>query len=107
MRRLRARQAAVRIIPGRVYIHQVLASQLEAFVTARYRDVSWKEQLALLPDQKVIGVAGWLAVLGDYLNKVGHHRDREAREPAGDLAVRLFVIERGWVVGGRAGFRRR
>lgn len=62
-------------------------SQLEAFATAPYRDASWKEQLASLPDQKAVGVAGWFAGLGDYLNKVGHHRDRGGREPAGDLAV--------------------
>jgi len=89
------REAARRLEPARNHLRrgetypalEACLSQLEAFVTAPYRDASWKERLASLPDQKAIGVAGWLAGLGDYLNKVGHHRDRQEREPAGDLAA--------------------
>lgn len=89
------REAARRLEPARNHLRrgetypalEACLSGLEAFVTAPYRDASWKERLASLPDQKAIGVAGWLAGLGDYLNKVGHHRDRQEREPDGDLAV--------------------
>lgn len=89
------REAARRLEPARNHLRrgetysalEACLSQLEAFETAPYRDASWKERLASLPDQKAVGVAGWLAGLGDYLNKVGHHRDRREREAAGDLAI--------------------
>jgi hypothetical protein len=61
-------------------------SALEAVVHAPYNKESWKQRLTKLPDQKAEGLAELFSGVATYCNRVGHHRDRNARNAAGDLA---------------------
>lgn len=62
-------------------------SSLEAVVPAPYNKESWKQQLSSLPEQKADGIAELLSGIGTYCNRIGHHRDRSDRNPAGDFSV--------------------
>ncbi len=59
--------------------------ELEGLVTGPYKEASWKALVDGMPDQKAESVAAWFAAFATYLNRVGHHRDRTARSPDGDL----------------------
>jgi hypothetical protein len=58
--------------------------QFERVVTAPYSRDSWKG-LFDVPGQKEDGMISMLAGHCTYLNKVGHHRSRQDRDPEGEL----------------------
>ena len=74
--------------------HQALAKclgEFEALVTKPYLEASWSSWLRQgftldeLPEQKATSVARLLSGHCSFLNRVGHHRDREPQDPTGEL----------------------
>jgi hypothetical protein len=61
--------------------------QLEAIVTNPYQPEAWKQRFVGLPEQKADSLARWIAGHATYLNRVGHHRDRQERDDQGDLVA--------------------
>lgn len=61
-------------------------STLEGIVSAPYKAASWNSRLASLQDQKASGLAELLSGFATFCNKVGHHRSRDERDAAADLA---------------------
>jgi hypothetical protein len=62
-------------------------SALEGLVSAPYNAQSWKSRLASVQDQKADGLAELLSGFATYCNRIGHHRERQNRNDAGDLPV--------------------
>ncbi len=62
-------------------------SALEGLVSAPYSAPSWRSRLASLQDQKADGIAELLSGFATYCNRIGHHRERQNRNDAGDLPV--------------------
>jgi hypothetical protein len=59
--------------------------ELEGVVTGPYTEQSWKEIVDGFPEQKGGSIARWFSGFATYLNRVGHHKDREQRDVQGDL----------------------
>jgi len=57
----------------------------ESVVTSPYLPESWLPVVSELPQQKQAGFTAMLGGICDYLNKVGHHRDRADRNAQGHL----------------------
>jgi hypothetical protein len=62
-------------------------SALEGLVSAPYNAPSWKSRLTSVQDQKADGLAELLSGFATYCNRIGHHRERQNRNDAGDLPV--------------------
>lgn len=60
-------------------------SALEGLVSAPYNTPSWKSHFTSVQDQKADGLAELLSGFATYCNKIGHHRERQNRDAAGDL----------------------
>ncbi len=61
-------------------------STLEGLLSAPYNAGSWKTHLTSLQDQKAAGLAELFSGFATFCNKVGHHRSRNDRDVATDLA---------------------
>ncbi|MDA8316182.1 MAG: hypothetical protein M0010_13590 [Actinomycetota bacterium] len=61
-------------------------SVLEGLVSAPYNSASWKSRLTSLQTQKADGIAELLSGFATFCNKIGHHRSRDERNAAADLA---------------------
>jgi len=61
-------------------------STLEGLLSAPYNAASWKTHLTSLQDQKAAGLAELFSGFATFCNKVGHHRSRNDRNVATDLA---------------------
>lgn len=89
------REAAKRLEPARQHLRrgedyaalEACLGQLEALATAPYQQQSWKSLLETMPAQKAESLGKWISGLATYLNRVGHHRSRDQRDPDGDLAI--------------------
>ena len=62
-------------------------SALEGLVSAPYNAQAWKARLTSVQDQKANGLAEMLSGFATYCNRIGHHRERQNRNDAGDLPV--------------------
>jgi hypothetical protein len=62
-------------------------SALEGLVSVPYKAQSWKSRLTSVQDQKADGLAALLSGFATYCNKIGHHRERQNRNDAGDFPV--------------------
>ncbi len=89
-KRLATAREALRLGDGHGALAKCLGA-FEALVTAPYNDNSWLSWLhdgfaiAALPEQKANSIARLLSAHCSLLNRVGHHRDREEQDLAGDL----------------------
>jgi len=61
-------------------------STLEGLLSAPYNAASWKTHLTSLQDQKAAGLAELFSGFATFCNKIGHHRSRNDRNVATDLA---------------------
>ncbi len=65
-------------------------SQFERVTTAPYRDASWKELVAGMPEQKANSISELFAAHCSYLNRVGHHRGRTP--PVGEKELQQMPL---------------
>jgi hypothetical protein len=62
-------------------------SAFEGLVSAPYNAQSWTSCLTSVQDQKADGLAELLSGFATYCNRIGHHRERQNRNDAGDFPV--------------------
>jgi hypothetical protein len=78
--------ARARLRAGEDYAALTLClGEFEKLESKPYMAESWTPLMTGVPAQKQDGVAGLLAAHCTYLNKIGHHKDRQDRDSMGNL----------------------